>query len=231
MTNRTHILLCVCLLALLAGLGFAMRAQFPDRIDLPFDTGSTILAAEFARTPEEVNAVIGSDRRYAKPLETQQYLDFPFIAGYVALFIILALALKKYDIPGARWVAWISIAGAVAAGGCDIAENIAILKALNTTAAISQARLFSLPKWGLVFLVMIFESAVFFFWPRLGLWWRLAAIITGGLWLVAGASGALFASLASVTDIPWSVNWISWAMGTTLAFLLAITIRDRLGKA
>jgi hypothetical protein len=231
MTNRTHILLCICLLALLAGLGFAMRAQFPDRIDLPFDTGSTILAAEFAQTPEEVNAVIGTDRRYAKPLEIQQYLDFPFIAGYVALFIVLALILKKYDVPGARWMAWISIAGAVAAGGCDIAENFAILKAINTTAAVSQARLFSLPKWGLVFLVMIMESAVFIFWPRLRLWWRLAAIITGGLWLVAGTSGALFASLASLTDIPWSVNWMSWAMGTTLAFLLAIAIRDRFGKA
>ena len=230
MTNRTHILLCVCLLVVLAGLGVGMRALFPERIDLPFDTTSTILAAEFSETPEEFGAVIGVDRRYAESLKLQQYLDFPFIVCYVALFALLAYAMRAYDVPAARWVAWLAIGAAVAAGVFDILENLTILRGISSTAQLLHIRRYSLPKWGLAFLVMFLESGVFFFWPRLNPWFRLGAVVTGGLWLAAGASGLLFASLASVIDIPWSVAWLSWGIGAALVFLAAIAVRDRLNK-
>lgn len=230
MTNRT-LLLCVCLLVVLAGLATWMRALFPERIDLPFDTGSTIMAAEFAQTPEEFSAVIGSDRRYAGALKTQQYLDFPFIAGYVALFVLLGLTLKTYDVPGARWLAWAAIVAAVVAGICDILENITILQALSSSAVMLQTRRYSIPKWGFAFLAVFIEAGVFFFWPRLGLWWRLGAAAAGFLWLVTGSSGVLFAALASVTDIPWSASWMTWGLTAALLFMGAILVRDRLRKA
>jgi hypothetical protein len=226
MNTRARILLCICLLVVLAVLAGVMQAQFPKRIDLPFDTPSTILAAEFIESPEELNAVLGSDRRWAEPLKTQQYVDYPFIACYVALFVLLGLTLTTYDVPAARWLGWLAIAAAVVAGVCDVMENLTILKAMSSTYAPVQVRQYSLPKWGLVFFAMFIESGVFFFWPKLGLWWRAAAIVTGCLWLVAGSSGTLFASLSAASDIPWSVSWMQWAIAATLAFLIAIAVRD-----
>lgn len=212
--------MAVGLLLALAILGFIIHRQIGPRIDLPFETTSTMLAAEFASTPDEIIAVIGSDRRYSKPLATQQYLDFAFIAGYVALFILIALALRTYDVPGARWLAYIAIVCAVAAGACDIGENLSILKTAGTPAMNTSAvRWFSIPKWSLVFLVMAIESIVFLFWPRLKLWWRMAACVVGGLLLFVGASGLLFAALMSFSDIAWTSEWMSWAMLAMLLFL------------
>jgi hypothetical protein len=222
MINRIHIFIAIGLLLALAILGGIIHSQIPPRIDLPFGTTSTIVAAEFASTPDDIIAVIGSDRRYSKPLATQQYLDFPFIACYVALFIILALALRNYDVPGARGLAYTAIACAILAGACDVGENISILKTAGTPAMnTAVVRWFSIPKWSLVFLVMTIESLVFFFWPRLKLWWRLAACIVGGLMLFVGAGGLLFAALMSLSDITWIAEWITWAMGAMLLFLAA----------
>jgi hypothetical protein len=225
MNNRIHIWIALGLLIALAILGALIRSQVPPRIDLPFETTSTMMAAEFASAPDEINAVLGSDRRYAKPLQFQQYLDFPFIVCYVALFILIALALKNYDVPGARWLAYIAIAGAVLAGLFDIAENISILKTAGTPAMNTSAvRWFSIPKWSLAFLVMAIESIVFFFWPRLNLWWRLAACVVGGLLLFVGASGLLFSALMSLSDIAWTAEWMSWALVAIILFLAARAI-------
>ncbi len=222
MNNRTHLWIAVGLLLVLAVLGFVMRTQIPPRIDLPFETQSTILAAEFASTPEEIIAVLGSDRRYSKPIETQVYLDFPFIACYVALFVLIAISLKTYDVPGARWLAYISIVAAVAAGLCDIGENLSILKTAGVPATnTSIVRWFSIPKWSLVFLVVTIESVVFFFWPRLNLWWRLAACVVGIFLLFVGASGLLFSSLLALSDIAWSAEWMGWGISLMLLFLAA----------
>jgi hypothetical protein len=227
MTNRTHLFIVLALLLALGLLGWIMGRQIPPRIDLPFETGSTVLAAEFASMPDEIISVFGVDRRYAKPLQMQQYLDFIFIACYVALFVIIGLALKNYDLPGARWAAWIVIACAVAAGLFDIGENITILRTIaNAGATTSPVRWFSVPKWALVFLVMLLESPVFFFWPRLNLWWRLAGIAVGGLFLFTGASGLLFSALVSVSDIAWVAEWMAWAIGASTLFIAALLVRQ-----
>jgi hypothetical protein len=225
MDNRTHIRIALGLLVVLTILGAIMSRQIPPRIDLPFETTSTNLAAEFASSPEDINSVVGSDRKYARPLQLQQYLDFPFIACYVALFIVIGLGLRHYDVPGARWLAWIAMACAVLAGLFDIGENIAILKTATTPATYKSAvRWFSVPKWSLVFLVMIIESTVFLFWPRLKLWWRLAAAVVGGLFLFVGASGLLFSALVSISDITWSAEWIPWALTALILFFIALEI-------
>lgn len=182
--------------------------------------------------PDEIIAVLGSDHRHADAIRTQQYLDFPFIVCYVSLFVLIALALRDYDVPAARWLSWLAIVAAILAGLFDIGENISILRTLSVPNAItSNVRWFSLPKWGLVFLVLAVESIVFFFWPRLTLWWRLGAVVVGSLFLFVGGSGLLFSMLASVPDIAWSAQWMTWAMISLLLFLAAVLIRPRLSKA
>jgi hypothetical protein len=226
MQNRRHIFLAIALLIFLAVLGAIMSRQIPSRIDLPFELSSTSMAAEFAATPMEVNEVISADRAYVQPLKQQQYLDFISIPAYVALLVILGLALRTYEIPGARWLAWIAVVCAILAGLCDIAENVTILKVISLpTPLSSKVRWFSLPKWTLVFLVMTIESLLFFFWPALKLWWRIAAVIVGALFLFVGSSGLLFSLLVSITDIAWSASWMVWAFSALLLFLIALVIR------
>ena len=228
MANRTHTLIVLGLLIVLAVLGFIMQRLIPPRIDLPFETTSTVLAAEFASLPDEIAAVLGTGRTYADPLKMAQYLDFPFIASYVALFVILGLALRNYDVPAARGVAWTSVICAVAAGIFDVAENVTILRTIaNPVALSSHVRWFSMPKWGLAFFVMLVESIVFLFWPKLTLWWRLAAVLLGLFFLFVGGAGMLFTLLGSVADIGWTADLMAWAMGLLLVFMAAMLVRLR----
>lgn len=222
MRNRKHILIAIGLLVILGVLAFVMRGHIPPRIDLPFDVSSTGLAAEFASTPMDINTVLGADRRYAEAIQQQQYLDFAFIVCYVALFVILGLALRDYDVPGARLLGWAAIVCAIGAGLFDVAENITILTTASVvTSLTSPVRMFSIPKWALVSLVMVIESVVILFWPRLRLWWRIAAVIVGGLLLFAGCSGLLFSLLVSIPDIAWSAEWMTYALIALLVFLVA----------
>ncbi len=221
MTDRNRIVLGVVLLAALAVLGSIMGRQIPPRIDLPYDLQSTGLAAEFARNPEEVNAVVGSDRRYAPIIAREQYIDFAFIPCYVALFLLLAWELRRTELPGAIWLAIVAALFAMAAGAFDVAENFAILRVMNNPAVIeSSARTFSIPKWAFVFATMIVESPLFLAWPGLRGRWRAASIGVGALFLFAGASGLMFSLLLSFNDIAWSAGWMSWAMVGLLLFLL-----------
>jgi hypothetical protein len=227
MTNRTHLFIVFALLLALSVLAWIMGRQIPLRIDLPFETTSAGLAAEFASMPDEIINVLGADRRYAKPLQLQQYIDFVFIPCYVALFVVIGLALRKYDLPGTHWVTGIAIGCAVAAGLFDIGENVTILRTIaNAGATTSPVRWFSVPKWALVFLVMLLESPYFIFWPRLGLWWRLAGVITGGLFLFVGASGLLFSALVSISDIIWVAERLAWAIGASMLFIAALLVRQ-----
>lgn len=223
MTDRNQILLAIALLIVLAIVGFIIGKQIPPRVDLPFDTGSTVLAVQFAHLPEEVNNVFGAAHRYAPEIRRAQYLDFVFIAGYVALFVLTGLTLRRYDIPAPRLAAWLAVGCAVAGGAFDVAENIAILKlAANPNVITSDVRFLSLPKWGLISLVLIVESAVFFFWPRLAMWWRLAAVVVGAMFLGAGGASLLFTLLVSVRDLATAADWISYALLAMLLFLCAI---------
>jgi hypothetical protein len=228
MTNRTHIWIVLGLLIALALLGGIMQRMIPPRIDLPFETQSTILAAEFASMPDEIVTVLGATRNYAEPLKRAQYLDFPFIVCYVALFVLLGLALRNYDIPTPRGLSWTVIVCSVLAGIFDIAENVTILRTIaNPVAFNSHVRWFSLPKWGLVFFVMMLLSILFLFWPRLVMWWRLAAVSLGLFFMFVGGAGLLFTFLTSVGDIGWAANLMGWAMGSLLVFMAGMGIRLR----
>lgn len=228
MSNRKHILLAIALLIVLGALGAIMRSQIPPRIDLPFDLQSTTLAAEFAHLPQDVSAVFGSGHGYGPAIVRQQYWDFAFIPCYVGLFIILALALRSYDVPAPRTLAWTGVACSVVAGALDVAENIAIIAVANNANVItSGVRRFSMPKWGLVFAASIVVSAVFLFWPRLRLPWRIAAAAVGALFALAGAGGLLFTLLGSIHDIAGSAEWLTWALTAALVFLSAVAVLQR----
>lgn len=231
MTNRVHIAAVVGLLIVLALLGYFMNNLIPNRTDLPYDTGSTILAAEFATMPDEIVAVLGTAHNYAAPLKEAQYIDFAFIACYVAAFVLMGWALRNYDIPGPRGAAWTAVICAVLAGVFDVLENMAVLRTIANPATLhSNVRWFSLPKWGLVFFTMFVESLLFLFWPRLKLWWRLAAVVVGLLFLFVGASGVLFTLLTSVDGISWSADWMTAALIGTLVFMAAMLVRLRYSR-
>ena len=225
MTNRNHLLLAIGLLIVLAALGIVMRNQIPPRIDLPFDVPSTILAAEFANTPTDINAVFGAEHRYAPQIKTIQFIDFVFIPCYVALFVLMGWNLRRYDIPAPAILSWIVVGAAVLAGVLDIAENITVLgTANNSNSLTSHVRNFSVPKFGLVFLVMLLESVLFLFWPRLKLWWRLGAVAVGFMFLFAGAAGLLFTLLLSIHDLADAAMWMSWALTAALVFFVAFVL-------
>jgi hypothetical protein len=227
--SRQHTLIAIGLLIVLAALAFIMNNQIPPRIDLPYDLQSTTLAIEFASRPDDIAQVLGYDRRYVPDIVHQQYWDFVFIPCYVALFVVLGLGLRAYPGAGARRLSIVAIALAVIAGVFDICENITILRVAHVATPLSsRVRWFSMPKWGLVVAVMLLESALFFFWPKLAGWWRAAAIAVGALFAFAGAAGLLFTLLASFSDIEWSTAWMTGALVALLAFLIAIEIRRRL---
>lgn len=231
MTNRKHIQIAIGLLIVLAILGNAIERQIPPRIELPFDTRSTMLAAEFMKGPDEVNAVFASEHRLAGAIRRQQYIDFAFIPCYVALFVLLGLTLRRYDLPAAGAVSWTAAGLSVAAGALDVAENLSILAvAANPNAFSSNVRWFSIPKWMVVFLLMLIYSSVLFFWPGLKAAWRAAAVAVGVLFVFSGASGLLFTSLVSVRDIEFSARWMSYALVGLLLFLIAYLLRAPRGR-
>ena len=225
MTNRNHLFIAIALCIALGVLATIMERQIPSRIDLPFDVSSTTLAAEFAHMPDEINAVFGAAHRWAPEIKTITYLDFAFIPCYVALFALFGWTLRNYEVPAPAALSWICIGGAVAAGVFDILENIAILTMANTPSAVeSNVRTYSLPKWGLVFLVLALESVLFFFWPKLKLWWRLAAVAIGFGFLISGALGLLFTFLLAIRDLGDAAQWMSWSLAAAMIFFIAFLV-------
>jgi hypothetical protein len=218
-------MIAITLCIALAVLATIMGRQIPPRIDLPFDVSSTTLAAEFTQTPDEINAVYGAAHRWAPEIKTIQYIDFAFIPCYVALFALLGWTLRRYDVPGATALSWMCIIGAIAAGVFDVLENISILAMANRPNVVeSHVRTYSLPKWGLAFLVLALESVLFFFWPKLKLWWRLAAVVIGFGFLVSGALGLLFTFLLAIQDLGDAAQWMAWSIGGAMLFFIAFLL-------
>jgi hypothetical protein len=95
-------------------------------------------------------------------LRRQQFLDFLFIALYVALFWLLGGVEKSAGFPVARLLGTAAQAAIVCAGLCDVLEDVAILRALAGSPETLPIRTFGLPKWGLFFLAALLLSAWFF---------------------------------------------------------------------
>jgi len=128
------------------------------------------IAVELARDQPDFDQMVGlpaagpgstsiSTRSW---LRRQQFLDFLFIALYVALFWLLGGVEKSAGFPVAWLLGTAAQAAIVCAGLCDVLEDVAILRALAGSPKTLPIRTFGLPKWGLFFLAALLLSAWFF---------------------------------------------------------------------
>jgi hypothetical protein len=104
-----------------------------------------------ARNTDEVEAVLGdapsADREV---MRVKQYVDFALIAGYLALAVVIAAALKRN---ARKWVAPTLNFLAIVAASLDVRENLATLRVVNlnlnqlTPAMLDSLRFTSIAKW------------------------------------------------------------------------------------
>jgi hypothetical protein len=200
-----------CIVALLVMRG----PQFSNASVPPRGIADPVIALQMARNVSEVDDVLGeapSPDREAMRIE--QYLDFAFIAAYAGLY----LALGRWF--GSR-LAWVGTICGLAAAGCDVAENFAILRIVNvplgeTTQAMTAAiRDPSLAKWTLAFAATAIFGILF---------WQM-----GGVWLrVIGACDALAAAFGffGLIDNAWLV-WAGLPLFAGLIVMAALFARVR----
>lgn len=170
--------LCLAILAVLAGKpSFTSASQPPRGIRDP------MIALQMARDVGEVDAILGeSPGPDREAMRLKQYIDFAFIAGYVALFGAMGAALAKRS----RW-GWLVAASGVAMGVPDVLENLAILRLLpvdlsgTTQAMIDAIRQASMVKWSCASVAMV-VLALFFLDAR-----RWGARMVGVVNFAAGA--------------------------------------------
>ena len=170
--------LCLVVLAVLGGKPYFTNASQPPR-----GIRDPMMALQMARDVGEVDAILGeSPGPDREAMRLKQYIDFAFIAGYVALFVAMGAALARRS----GW-GWLVAVSGVAMGVPDVLENIAILRLLpvdlgNTTQAMIDAiRQASVVKWSCASAAMV-VLALFFLDARR---WRLRMV--GVLNLAAGA--------------------------------------------
>jgi hypothetical protein len=161
-------LYCLAAIAVLSGPPRFTNASRPVRgIDNP------VLAMEVVRDPSEVDAIL-SDAPSAdrEAMRLKQYADFGFIAGYACLFAAMAMLLGR--------AAYAAGAIGVIAAGFDVAENIFILRVVDTPlATLTQAQIdairhASLAKWGLAALALGYFGVFMTRRPSIGL--RIAGL-------------------------------------------------------
>src|ERR1700693_5694027 len=109
--------LCLVILA-----GRAGKPSFTNASQPPRGIRDPMIALQMARDVGEVDAILGEapgpDR---EAVRLKQYIDFAFIASYVALFAAMGVALAQQS----RW-GWLVAVSGVAMGVPDVLENLAI---------------------------------------------------------------------------------------------------------
>lgn len=144
--------LCLVILAVLAG-----KPAFTNASQPPRGIRDPMIALEMARDAGEVDAILGeSPGPDREAMRLKQYIDFAFIAGYVALFGAMGAALARRS----RW-GWLVAVSGVAMGAPDVLENLAILRLLpvdlgsTTQAMIDAIRHASVIKWSCASVAMV----------------------------------------------------------------------------
>jgi hypothetical protein len=157
------------------------------------------LAVELAASQSDFNQLVGAPSDSCEStaasnrcwLRRQQYLDFLFIALYVALFWILGGVEISEGYFGAFFLGAAARAAIVLAAGFDVMEDVAILRALRGDPFTQPIRTFGLPKWGFFFLAALLVSA----WFLYSCFHSLAVGGTGGMdRALAGLTGLLLAA-------------------------------------
>ena len=150
---------CLVFLVVLAGRPSFTNASLPVR-----GVADPVIALQTARNADEVEAILGdapsADREV---MRVKQYVDFALIAGYFALAVLIAAALKR---SGRRWIALLLDFLAMVAASLDVGENLATLRIVNLTlsqltpAMLASLRFTSVAKWIALTAAMALLAAV-----------------------------------------------------------------------
>jgi hypothetical protein len=140
---------CLVFLVVLAGRPSFTNASLPVR-----GVADPVVALQMARNADEVEAIMGdapsADREV---MRIKQYVDFALIAGYLALAVMIAMALARTR---HRRLALVIGGVAVLAAVADALENLATLRVVNlalaqlTPVMLDALRLASITKWNLL---------------------------------------------------------------------------------
>jgi hypothetical protein len=140
---------CIVFLVVLAGRPSFTNASLPVR-----GIADPVVALQMARNADEVEAIMGeapsADREV---MRVKQYVDFPLIAGYLALALLIAGALVRTR---HRRLALVMGGVAVLAALTDILENLGTLRVVNLTlgqltpVTLDALHLASITRWNLL---------------------------------------------------------------------------------
>jgi hypothetical protein len=198
---------CLVILALLAG-----KPSFTNASQAPRGIRDPMIALQMARDAGEVDAILGeSPGPDREAMRLKQYIDFAFIASYVALFGAMGAALTRRS----RW-GWVVAVSGLAMGVPDALENLAILRLLpvdlsNTTQAMIDAiRQASVIKWSCASATMVVLALVF-----------LDARLDARRWRVRMAGAVNFAAGAVICWGLVNNSVLVWGGGVMAAGVLA----------
>jgi hypothetical protein len=140
---------CLVFLVVLAGRPSFTNASLPVR-----GVADPVVALQMARNVDEVEAIMGdapsADREV---MRIKQYVDFGLIAGYLALAVMIAVALARTR---HRRLALVMGSVAFLAALADVLENLGTLRLVNLSlgqlqpVTLDALRLSSLTKWNLL---------------------------------------------------------------------------------
>jgi len=140
---------CLVFLIVLSGRPSFTNASLPVR-----GVSDPVVALQMARNTEDVEAVL-SDAPSAdrEVMRVKQYVDFGLIAGYLALAMVIGLALARN---GRRHIALLLACAAILAAFLDIRENLDTLRVVNLNLSrinpsmLTALRFTSVAKWTLL---------------------------------------------------------------------------------
>lgn len=206
-------LACLVAVVIVSGKPSFSNASLPPR-----GIADPVVALQVARNVKEVDAILGEapgpDR---EAMRLKQYLDFPFIACYAALYIALTILFFSRT----RILAAAAGACGIAAAVFDVRENVAILRivdvplARTSQAMVDAIRTAGLTKWTLAFAAAALFGALFLT-ARNKIWRAIGALD----WIAAGLG---FYGLFQNRFLLWG----SVAIGAELVALTALFLRFR----
>ncbi|HYJ87397.1 MAG TPA: hypothetical protein VEW46_15150 [Pyrinomonadaceae bacterium] len=115
---------------LIAGLlQFNPRKLSPEAND---GFSAPVMALEFVQTPEQATAILGPDQApNRRAMKTQIYIDFVWIACYLALYLAISYLLSRRACPRARYLALVAAVCGISAAAFDVKENLGMLHIVN----------------------------------------------------------------------------------------------------
>ena len=150
---------CLVFLAVLAGRPSFTNASLPVR-----GVADPVVALQMARNAAEVEAILGeapsADREV---MRVKQYIDFALIGGYLALTLLIAVALMRMRY---RRTAILIGGLAILAAIHDLRENLITLRIVNLNLSqlppyiLDVLRLMSTTKWILLAVAIALLSAI-----------------------------------------------------------------------